>query len=102
MFYHGRPDDIDIGKQMEFSLKVLSVMFDPQLNFASHIESVRNRASQNLYFLFKLKYLGFCDMPGSVEAWYLFLVEETECVVDGHTGNIRCSVLRHLSNPFVI
>ena len=59
MFYHGRPDDIDIGKQMESSLKILSVTFDPQLNFASHIESVRNRASQNLYLLYKLKYLGY-------------------------------------------
>ena len=41
MIYHGRPDDIDIGKQMESSLKILNVTFDPlKLNFASHIESV--------------------------------------------------------------
>ena len=59
MFDHGRPDDIDIEKQMESSLKILSVTFDPQLNFASHIESVRNRASQNLHLLYKLKYLGY-------------------------------------------
>ena len=59
MIYHGRPDDIDIRKQMESSRKILSVTFDSKLNFASHVESVRNRASQNLYLLYKLKCLGY-------------------------------------------
>ena len=53
MIYHGRPDDIDIGKQMESSLKISRVKIDLHFNFASHIESVRNRASQNLYLLYK-------------------------------------------------
>ena len=59
MIYHGRPDEIDIRKQIESSRKILSVTFDPKLNFASHVESVRNRASQNLYLLYKLKCLGY-------------------------------------------